>query len=333
VPHWFNVLVGSLALMIGASAPPLIIESLKPGCLWCEPALDQTRHQKDLQNPKTEEHGTEQVPLVVKIIPPNPTPKQEQREEEKAEQDRRLADYTELLFFATSFLGLATAGLAGVAYWQMREGRKAIGAAIISAKATRRLARETRRQANAADRHLTTLERPYLFFSAIQAGIQAQMGADQLVYKPMQDPMNFRLLIRYEISNYGRTPAVIRDMLFAVISIPPPLPPTPDYVAPSIAKIIMAEMPIAPQGEPIKGDVPFADVPLDSNSKLFIFGKIRYADTIGNRFVMGFGVRKLEHLRPAVHVYGGKAYNYQRDDTAPENELLRPDAESLIQAF
>ena len=99
--------------------------------------LDEPTQKSDPQQVKPEERGTEQIPLVVKAIPSEPTPQQKEQEKEKSNQDRRLSDYTEFLFFATCFLGLATAGLATVAFFQMRDARRAIGAAEDSAKAAK----------------------------------------------------------------------------------------------------------------------------------------------------------------------------------------------------
>jgi hypothetical protein len=130
--------------MIGASAPALIAEyfqSAKSPHLAPPAALDQPRDQGYLQYSNSEERGTEQVPFIVKVIPSEPTPKQENREKEKANQDRRLADYTEFLFFATCFLGVATFGLAVAAFLQIRDTKKAIEVARISARAADRHSR------------------------------------------------------------------------------------------------------------------------------------------------------------------------------------------------
>ena len=91
------------------------------------------RGQGYLHQPNPEERGTEQVPPIVKVIPTKTTPEVEQREKIKEEHDKRLADYTEALFYATLFLGFATFGLAVVAFFQMRDARKSIAAAVKSA--------------------------------------------------------------------------------------------------------------------------------------------------------------------------------------------------------
>jgi hypothetical protein len=55
---------------------------------------DQPKDQGDFQKPNTEEHGTENVPLIVKIIPTEPSPERKQQAKEKAELDRQLTDFT-----------------------------------------------------------------------------------------------------------------------------------------------------------------------------------------------------------------------------------------------
>jgi hypothetical protein len=138
VPDWLKVVSGCLALMIGASAPPLAIEYLRP-----EPRPQYVarglggpqQKSADLQQRASAERGTEQVPLIVKVLPSESTPEAEAREKEKEKHERRLADYTEGLFFATLFLGAATVALAIAAFLQMREGRRAITAAEDAANA------------------------------------------------------------------------------------------------------------------------------------------------------------------------------------------------------
>lgn len=90
--------------------------------------------------------GTDQSPLAVKVIP---TPKTDAEREdeakerhEKAETDRRLADYTgELarftkgLFFAMVVLGIGTIGLACFGFLQFRAMKASIAAAQVAANA------------------------------------------------------------------------------------------------------------------------------------------------------------------------------------------------------
>jgi hypothetical protein len=62
---------------------------------------------------------------------------------------------------------------------------------------------------------------------------------------------------------------------------------------------------------------------------LFIYGRIRYEDTVGNRFVFGFGVRKYSISRE-MHGYGGNAYNYQRlDESADDASTLQESEEQI----
>src|SRR6266851_7920710 len=48
-----------------------------------------SQRKSDLQQPKPDERGTEQIPLVVKIVPAEESPEQKQRDDEKAELDQQ----------------------------------------------------------------------------------------------------------------------------------------------------------------------------------------------------------------------------------------------------
>jgi hypothetical protein len=93
-----------------------------------------------------DQRGTEQSPFVIKVIPA-PTSnadvaKEERDRQEKAETDRKLAEYTgELAFFtkglfiATVVLGLATIGLLVAAFSQSRDMKESIAVAKKAAEA------------------------------------------------------------------------------------------------------------------------------------------------------------------------------------------------------
>jgi hypothetical protein len=189
--EWAKVLAGSLALMIGASGPSLFAEWYRQRYDVQTTALNQPRNQENLQKSETEEHGAEPGAATVKEVSSQSAAKIEKGEEEKAKQDRRLADYTEFLFFATLFLGVATAGLVVVAYCQMRESRQSIDATV-------QLAEAAVEHANHADRAIKVGEntakrqlRAYVFVA--QATIIDPDGIDP------------RLDLR--IRNFGQTPA------------------------------------------------------------------------------------------------------------------------------
>src|SRR5450631_1992348 len=77
------------------------------------------------QKATQQERGTEDSPVVVKVLPAEKPKDELDREIEKQGADRQLvkltgdlARYTQLLFIATVVLAIATAGLVGVGYFQ-----------------------------------------------------------------------------------------------------------------------------------------------------------------------------------------------------------------------
>jgi hypothetical protein len=103
--------------------------------------LQQPRNQPTQQQTAPDNRGTDQVPFVVKELPRERADEERKEAREKSELDRKLtgytadlATYTQWLFGATLLLALLTGGLAGSAFWQIRDSRAAIKAARDSAK-------------------------------------------------------------------------------------------------------------------------------------------------------------------------------------------------------
>jgi hypothetical protein len=99
------------------------------------------------QNSAQQERGSEQLPLMVKILPEQKSQGEIARENAKDEADRnlvnltgRLANYTEFLFFATAALVGVTGGLVWVGYRQISDARDSIAAAVKSANAAEKAA-------------------------------------------------------------------------------------------------------------------------------------------------------------------------------------------------
>jgi hypothetical protein len=155
MPEWIKVLSCSLALMVGASVPTIVLEWNHVLRAIRATASNQPYNNRDLEDSKGKERSTEPISPTVEKIASKSTADIENREEEKARQDRRLADYTELLFFATLLLGLATAGIVVVAYFQMRDARRSIDSSVKAASAAAA-------SAKAADRNIALAFRPRL---------------------------------------------------------------------------------------------------------------------------------------------------------------------------
>jgi hypothetical protein len=94
-----------------------------------------------------EERGSEKAPIVVKVLPTEKTKDEFDREKAKEEADGRLieltgnlARYTKYLFWATGILAFMTGGLVTVGFFQVRDAKQAIGAAVKSANAAKQSA-------------------------------------------------------------------------------------------------------------------------------------------------------------------------------------------------
>lgn len=290
--------------------------------------LHQPHSQSNQQQTATDTRGTENNPVIVKELPSKRTAEETKEAENKAQLDRELAEYTgdlasytKGLFVATLALAALTGALAVAAFLQILAGRAAVNAAIYSATAAGALALETKRQADAAEQHLTTLERPYLYISGANVS-EIPRGRD-ILYGPEGDPIRTDMSLHIEIRNYGRTPGIFRDIILVPVNTPQPA--YPEYDAkPRIRRV--ANIPIATLDH-ISVDVNWEAFPRKDN--LFIYGRIRYENTVGNRFVVGFGVRKYSISRE-MHGYGGSAYNYQRlDESADDASTLQEGEEQI----
>jgi hypothetical protein len=259
------------------------------------------RGQGYLHQPNPEERGTEQVPPIVKVIPTKTTPEVEQREKTKEEHDRRLADYTEALFYATPFLGFATFGLAVVAFFQMRDARKSIAAAVKSA--------------DVAERALIELERPYLVVEVTRPGIAIGVTGYSLDTEGTE----------WAAINYGRTPALLIDSfphwpIEAGAAMPYAINPiTQRGKAFPAGCVAGADRPYHETVEPIAdADLPklfSADVD-GVDYRLFFTGYVRYGDFFGGVYLSGFCFV----FEPAGERFvriGGDAYNYNRTEKEP----------------
>jgi hypothetical protein len=159
------------------------------------------------QNSAQQERGTDNSPVVVKVIPTEKSKDDLAREIEKQESDRQLvkltgdlAKYTWLLFVATGLLGLVTAGLVILGFRQVRDARRSIKAAEDSTRI--------------AERALTELERPYIFI----------FGVGQV----REDGDSHEFFVEYTVVNYGKMPAIIEGAWIDFVidnKGEPPIPP------------------------------------------------------------------------------------------------------------
>jgi hypothetical protein len=144
------------------------------------------------QNTTQQDRGTENSPVVVKVLPTEKSQTELRNDVEKQESDRHLvkltgdlAKYTERLFWATLILAAVTAGLVGVGYFQSRDAKRSIAAAEASARI--------------AERALTELERPYLFILDYNWLLTEKAKADGL-----------KCGFVFSVANGGKLPAFIK---------------------------------------------------------------------------------------------------------------------------
>src|SRR5258708_39718546 len=99
--------------------------------IFASDSWGQSKQQPPKANPQNttqQERGTENSPVVVKILPTEKSETELHSEKEKQETDRQivrltddLAKYTKLLFFATAALLLVTPGLFIFGYSQSKD--------------------------------------------------------------------------------------------------------------------------------------------------------------------------------------------------------------------
>jgi hypothetical protein len=172
------------------------------------------------QNSTQQERGTDNSPVVVKVIPPERSKddlaREDAKDKEKLAVDSRIASltgdlafYTKLLFVATAVLALITAGLVIASFSQVSDAREAIAAAVKSANAAVISADVAKLNAQA----IIAAERAYVFVEIFLENV-----ADIIKYmEGMQSVSPRPIMIQYRFTNYGKTPAFIREISYGAI--------------------------------------------------------------------------------------------------------------------
>jgi hypothetical protein len=270
------------------------------------------------QNATQQERGTENSPVVVKVLPTEKPQKEIERETEKEKSDRLLvsltgdlAKYTNRLFWATCLLALITAGLVIAGFFQVCDSKRSIAAAEASVKI--------------AERALTELEAPFLVIKIHDSGIQ---------WKPARN-ITFDD-VKFTVTNYGRTPAHVLELLESVIQVPkgetvPILDPGKQRGNPMPYGVIsppQSETQIFKTVSNINffeggGCGAFPDV----MQRAWFRGFVRYRDIFGSQFVMGFCF-VFDTTENRWVLMGGKGHNYcKRDDATEFPEWMHPSAD------
>jgi hypothetical protein len=261
------------------------------------------------QKATRQERGTEDSPVVVKIIPTEKSKGDLEAEKAKQESDRQLvkltgdlANYTKLLFAATAALFLATIGLVVVGFRQVRDARRSIKSGEDSTRI--------------AERALTELERPFVGIEIIDSGFKSELVSEEEYYVTLEENLTFRYV------NHGRSPATIIETSddFEICTpnkLPDPIDPNALGNQVPFGVILGANGGASPpstreQSKKIdKQD--FMRVTSGDDNLIFI-GYVRFRDIFNRTHVTGFCLR-LSRSDARFYFAGDHRYNYTYTET------------------
>jgi hypothetical protein len=247
--------------------------------------------QQSEQTAATDKRGTQESPVVVKVLPTVKTPEETEQErkdrENKTANDRNLVYLTGILA-AVGFLQLIVFG------YQAYKLRETVESAGEQSEAMERHIGEAARSANAMENIATTMKtgnraimRAYLVVTIGTALYQERRG-------PGQTDLKFEG--RGSLLNTGNTPARNVRIRTEADILPIPIPkdfqfPLPEQSETKDAGIVGAHQTYIVGGT-VKDFVPDAEVPLikeGSRKALCIWGLITYDDVFGESHHTKFG--------------------------------------------
>jgi hypothetical protein len=311
MPEWAKVLVGSLALMIGAAlGPTLIIE----GVLFLKPPDAESRKHR------TPEHQSDaqQIPLIGAT---EPTQHGDAESAGKADKEKELANATWGLVKFTAALVFVAAIQACLFVWQLvlmnrgvRDAREAAGAAT--------------KAAAAASLHATAVVRSEMPVVRLHS-LQIKPHGERFDISIIAGPPPQHSEISVEFFNYGRTPA----FPFCISMgghIAPVLPEQPPYI-----RIINFEpgMVIDRNSEFLLPDKyitwitdekykEICEMIVDHRTNFWFFGKLEFEDFLGVPHAWRFCVRWAPFL-PAPTTGGSTRGGFVEDGPANYREQQR----------
>ena len=293
---------------------------------WTQSRKFSEPNNQAAQPAAPDQRGTEQIPLVVKVLPSQPSEEQTKKEDaekhEKSEIDRklafetqRIADYTDRLALFTVFLFCVAVSQAGLFVWQLFYMRRGMDDAKLAAEAAKAAAEATKLQASA----IISAQRPYVFLKVQENGIKFNLNGT-FEYGTER--------FKFELRNYGRTPALLLELkekavvVAGVTDAPKPLNPMKDrgrlLPAGTIAPANGADRTMAYN---LLGDAENFQSLLNKdawkNCRLFFCGFVRFRDTFGNNYITGFQM-VFSPIHNAWALRGGEEYNYARQEIAVE---------------
>jgi hypothetical protein len=192
---------------------------------------------------------------------------------------------------------------------------------FITAAGMQQQSRDMQRSISVAERALTELERPVAFVEVTESGIGADPTQKFIIgFAGMQ--------FRYEVINYGRTPAILIER-FTKWSIEEEAR-MPNAINPAIQRgerfpIGCVAGPDRPYDETInlfaKLDIQRVLEPEDwENNRVFFIGYVRYSDIFDGIYTSGFCFVFDTYGKRFVR-FGNNAYNYIKTEKEPSAKL------------
>jgi hypothetical protein len=237
-------------------------------------------------NAAQQERGTDNSPVVVKVLPAEKSQRELDNDLEKQNTDRRLveltgdlANYTRLLFMATALLGLVAAGLVGVGTFQVRQGRQSLAAAVKAADASLLNAEA-----------LIGAERAHLFVMVKSTELhQALRGSVFYDESPeMLDSKIPRPYLEFAIKNTGRTAAIMQDVSYQLIQADAETTEWQFAYQDTIVHTVVegGEETTPPTPCVSDHDLTIADskAAIDGSRPIYFYGSVRFRDTFRRQY-------------------------------------------------
>jgi hypothetical protein len=256
---------------------------------WGQLKQPSSQSKPSAQPSATDQRGTDQVPLAVKILPAADAKQQadkaDQERKEKAIIDekiafetQRIADYTDRLARFTVLLFCIAVLQAGMFFWQLRYMNSGVKDARIAADASKETALATRDSVNLARDNAERQLRAYVFVDSAQVVNVIEGGGSPESH--------------VVIKNFGQTPAYDVVNISGIAMDEYPSPPTLNLTMTD--EDFGAEKPAMAMGP---SDTSFSVIPskrppvppeirsavINGTWVVYVYGEIRYKDVFGRK--------------------------------------------------
>jgi hypothetical protein len=278
----------------------------------------------------TEQRGTENNPVIVKVLPAEKTT--EERTQETADHDEKASADWWLIKLTGALVGvrilqlLAFIGQIIVFVVQTQrlrdsvsEMKRATAAAEKAADAARDGADAAKQAARVSEAALTRLERPYLFIASVELS-----SVSLAALTPLQvsgEPIVEILRVDVSLINHGKTAASVQRMS-GCLRIFERLPKIPEYDPARGGLLVIPPEQMGPR-QPFSVEIT-EDVRRrwqNNEVSLFFIGYVIYDDYFDMQHTTGFCARYSRDAGPGWAKAGERAYNYNRsqkiEDSSP----------------